>query len=448
MTDSKQQLSTSSSSDKANNLFNIDLFSDKPQLEEEAPENKVVSRRLFPFMKKSSIETNDTSAICPIDEEYISKNINENINEDNIEEDVLNESELNFPKIDCDISIDTPTGEDIDTEENKKLLKHLISLAKEQSTCRYLQQKIDSEHRLANEYFFSTILSSIQELIVNQFGNYLIQKIIEYISDDQIYEIVTEIRPTFYEICTNFYGTRVLQKMISYITTERTMNILLDIIKNFLPKMINDINASHIIIKLLSLKKKTISTSIYEMINMGIITISTHKHGCCLIQKIIDGDLENTESIVNNLINNALTLINHQYGNYAVQYILSMNNDLYSFRLIMVLLPSLPSLSKSKYSSTVIERCFEKCNESLRVLLYDIIMKKNVMNELICDRFGNYVIQKAIDTADEERQRRMIAMIIPMVEMIRREPFGRQLYVKLYNKYMLFADMTKRAKYV
>ena len=181
MTDSKQQLSTSSSSDKANNLFNIDLFSDKPQLEEEAPENKVVSRRLFPFMKKSSIETNDTSAICPIDEEYISKNINENINEDNIEEDVLNESELNFPQIDCDISIDTPTGEDIDTEENKKLLKHLISLAKEQSTCRYLQQKIDSEHRLANEYFFSTILSSIQELIVNQFGNYLIQKIIPFL---------------------------------------------------------------------------------------------------------------------------------------------------------------------------------------------------------------------------------------------------------------------------
>ena len=105
MTDSKQQLSTSSSSDKANNLFNIDLFSDKPQLEEEAPENKVVSRRLFPFMKKSSIETNDTSAICPIDEEYISKNINENINEDNIEEDVLNESELNFPQIDCDFGI-------------------------------------------------------------------------------------------------------------------------------------------------------------------------------------------------------------------------------------------------------------------------------------------------------------------------------------------------------
>ena len=98
-------LSTSSSSDKVNNLFNIDLFSDKPQIEEETPENKIVSRRLFPFMKKSSIETNDTSAICPIDDEYISKNINDNINEDNIEEDVLNESELNFPQIDCDISI-------------------------------------------------------------------------------------------------------------------------------------------------------------------------------------------------------------------------------------------------------------------------------------------------------------------------------------------------------
>ena len=63
------------------------------------------------------------------------------------------------------------------------------------------------------------------------------------------------------------------------------------------------------------------------MINMGLLDISTHKHGCCAIQKILESDSENTESIINNIINNALTLITHQYGNYTIQYILQMKNS-------------------------------------------------------------------------------------------------------------------------
>ena len=48
----------------------------------------------------------------------------------------------------------------------------------------------------------------------------------------------------------------------------------------------NDVFASHIIIKLLSLNKMYINSYIYEKINDDLVEISMNRHGCCVITKI------------------------------------------------------------------------------------------------------------------------------------------------------------------
>ena len=449
------------SSLKSKNQFNLNLFSDYHSIFNEssgrvskasAINDKANEHSLYNFIKKTSMETNDSSVCYSVsnfiqDEEdtefanaLLAKYKEEQENSEEAEINSFHEQDLEFPKIDCDEDSQENVN-NLDTDENKMLLSNLFSLATEQSSCRYLQQKIDAEPRLANEYFYSTILADINELIVNPFGNYLIQKILSYISDVQISEILTLITDNFFTISTNFYGTRVIQKMIECISSEVPMLTLIEIIRNYFSKMLNDINASHIIIKMLSLKKNYITTPIYEMINMGLLDISTHKHGCCAIQKILESDSENTESIINNIINNALTLITHQYGNYTIQYILQMKNSLYTFRLIMVLLPNFTNLCLQKYSSTILEKCFELSDESTRNLLLQMLYNQNIMRTLVCNKYGNYVVQKAIDTSEEKTKIVLLKMIVPMVNEIRRENFGRQLFTKLYSKYRLFQEI-------
>jgi hypothetical protein len=212
--------------------------------------------------------------------------------------------------------------------------------------------------------------------------------------------------------------------------------------------MLNDINASHIIIKLLDLKEMYITNAIYEMINTNLLQVSMNKHGCCEIQKILEKDTSAyAESIINNIINNSLQLITHQYGNYTIQYILHLRNPVYTFRLIRFLVPSFMQLCLQKYSSTVIEKCFELCDEGTRNILYQFIANQSIMKALICDKFGNYVIQKAIDVADPGTMRiYLLTIIAPMMNEIKKENFGRQLYTKLCTKYPSFQEMINNCK--
>ena len=415
------------------------------------------SNTLHAMIKKNTFETNDTS----FEENnfgWVDENINF-VNNQFLQNDKEQEMELTYipedlmiPHIDSSnekFSVSSNERQNLETEENKMLLKDLVTLAKEQSSCRYLQQKIDNDPLLARNLFYHKICENLNDLIIHPFGNYFIQNFLTHITDSQINEILLLISHNFLFITMNFYGTRVIQKMIDCIqTTYPTMTNLLNLIKKNFTQMVNDINASHIIIKLIDLKQMMITQSIYEMINANLIAISTNKHGCCEIQKILEKDtFAFRESIINNIINNCLQLITHQYGNYTIQYILQLRNPVYTFHLIRYLVPSFAQLCLQKYSSTVIEKCFELCNESTKKILYQLIVNPNIMKALICDKFGNYVIQKAIDVAEPNTMRiYLLTVIAPMVNEIKKENFGRQLYTKLCTKYPAFQEMINNCK--
>lgn len=333
------------------------------------------------------------------------------------------------------------------TPEQAYLLSNLLTLAKEQTSCRYLQQVIENNPKLGTVYLYPVIIKNITELIINQFGNYLIQKLFGYISQNQFSDILNAIVPDFVFISTNFYGTRVLQRMIDYITNQYQMHSFLNIISNHISDLLNDINASHIINKLLSLRQFYITSSIYEMINQNFLTIALHKHGCCSIQKILENDLIFTEGIISNILINAITLITHQYGNYIIQFLIQTKHQLISFRLIVILLPHFSKLAKMKYSSTVLEKCFEYCNEQSKLFLYNVLYNKGVVKSLIFDKFGNYVVQKAIDSAKDEKIKfYLLRLIAPMINDVKKENFGKQMCMKLCSKYPQFQEYIKNFK--
>ena len=433
-------------------------------------------------IKKCSADTNDTSvtyfnfpSLIPEDKNEIfpSEEVEEYKKEDDEIVDVDNDKiNLIYPLIDSDEEHNEPKISIKDKDNKKKdevilkkelfsfnedefsnnsnqthLLSNLLVLAKEQTSCRYLQQAIDKNPKLGTVYLYPVIIKNITELITNQFGNYLIQKLFGYISQNQFSDILNAIVPDFVLISTNFYGTRVLQRMIDCINSQYQMLSFLKIISNHISDLLNDINASHIINKLLSLRQFYITSSIYEMINQNFLTIALHKHGCCSIQKILENDLIFTEGIISNILTNAITLITHQYGNYIIQFLIQTKHQLISFRLIVILLPHFSKLAKMKYSSTVLEKCFEYCNEQSKSFLYNVLYNKGVVKSLIFDKFGNYVVQKAIDSAKDEKIRfYLLRLIAPMINDVKKENFGKQMCMKLCSKYPQFQEYIKNFK--
>lgn len=76
------------------------------------------------------------------------------------------------------------------TMDSKSLAKQAYVLARDQAGCRYLQKKIEDEPEIANALIYPNIIENITELIKDPFGNYLVQKLFNYLSEDKFYQLL------------------------------------------------------------------------------------------------------------------------------------------------------------------------------------------------------------------------------------------------------------------
>jgi hypothetical protein len=74
--------------------------------------------------------------------------------------------------------------------DDDELGKYAYSLAKDQAGCRFLQKKIDDDPEIVNTVLVPSVLEHTIELMNDAFGNYLIQKILDYIEDKRFYQIL------------------------------------------------------------------------------------------------------------------------------------------------------------------------------------------------------------------------------------------------------------------
>ncbi|KAL6933180.1 hypothetical protein ACO0R3_002280 [Hanseniaspora guilliermondii] len=350
-------------------------------------------------------------------------------------------------------------------------------LSKDQYGCRYLQKQLenDTADKQYLNIIFKNLLTNYQELAVDPFGNYLLQKIVEYLDEPSLELLILELQPNLYSISKNQFGTRSLQKIIDCIchydglcetlVTDGFMKISVTNIVD----LINDINANHVIQKcIFKFKNFYYDFIINAMVtNNNIIKISKNKHGCCVLQKLLTNcSIQQIYKIMLKILEYDFDLINDQFGNYIVQFLLDVNTEIiivddkthkkkkiplnlcYIIKFMELENLDLIKLSCLKFSSNVIEKLlitfFDKLNQymkyskdvcveddSLLTLQRDVLkiislFNKNI-NTLIKDNYGNYTLQTLLDTHNYqnliERYWKMIEKYKPLENMKDQESF-------------------------
>ena len=321
-------------------------------------------------------------------------------------------------------------------DESYEYLAHnIFPLAKDQAGCRFLQKKIDDEPEIATSYFYPAILPYILPLVRDPFGNYLIQKLCITLNPDQIIHLLSIISHNILDIGSNSHGTRVIQNFINYLSTPELINYFIQIIKPYIIPLLKELNGTHIIQKF-NTDYPSYAHIIHAIIIENCESLAMHRHGCCVLQKYLDTKDEELKSrLIQSLIDKCLILIVDQFGNYVIQSILLLKDISSANQIAEKLKDNVAYFSKHKYSSNVVEKCFDYCDDNARKKLIDCLSNKETVTDLILDEHGNYVIQKVLACADLKTQNEMLKYITPVINQLKTLNFGERIINRLVLTY-------------
>jgi hypothetical protein len=110
------------------------------------------------------------------------------------------------------------------------MIGQLHHLSQDQHGCRYLQKKLEENNKVYLDCIFNEIFPHFVQLMVDPFGNYLCQRLMEFCREDQREALVDAVAPHLVNISLNMHGTRAVQKMIDYLSAVQTSTHVLDLV--------------------------------------------------------------------------------------------------------------------------------------------------------------------------------------------------------------------------
>lgn len=317
-----------------------------------------------------------------------------------------------------------------------ELLGNVRRLSRDQVGCRLLQQALDEEGPMAATMILEEGLSFWGEAMVDPFGNYLFQKILEKITPSERVVLVRSVSARLVNASLNLHGTRSVQKVVELCASdepimaakhaesqssskltepaETAASILTHSLTPAAARLCIDSHGNHVIQRILLKLPQQHSHFVFEAVAASVGDVARHRHGCCVIQRCLDSPPSDPRSLlVDRIVEKALELMQDAYGNYVVQYVLDVCGDKDVHVVCDSVVGRVNSLAIQKFSSNVVEKCLERCTDKVREQYLDELSDPDRIRELMMDPFGNYVIQRALSVATHAQATRLVDAIRP-----------------------------------
>ncbi|KAE8728301.1 putative pumilio-like protein 7 [Hibiscus syriacus] len=303
----------------------------------------------------------------------------------------------------------------------------IYHMAKDQKGCRFLQRIFDEGSCLDVQIIFNEVIGNIVELMMDPFGNYLVQKLLDVCTEEQRLQIVLTVTKEpgqLVRISLNTYGTRVVQKLIETLKSRQQISHIKSALKPGILDLVKDLNGNHVLQRCLQCLGNEDNKIIFDAAAKFCVDIATHRHGCCVLQRCIaHSNGQHRDKLITQISRNGLLLAQDPFGNYVVQYIIELKvvgNLLSQFKGHYV------HLSMQKFSSHVVEKCLKHFTESRSQIIRELISVVH-FEQLLQDPFANYVIQSALAVTKGPLHASLVEAVRPHT-ILRTSPYCKRIF--------------------
>jgi hypothetical protein len=263
------------------------------------------------------------------------------------------------------------------------------------------------------------------EAMVDPFGNYLFQKILEKISPAERILLLKTVSPRLVNASLNLHGTRSVQKVVELCSLdeqagqvaggdETAAQILTAALAPAAARLCIDSHGNHVIQRILLKLGPKRTKFVFEAVAASVSDVARHRHGCCVIQRCLDSPPNEARThLIRRIVDKALELMQDAYGNYVVQYVLDVCSDDDVAAVCESVVGRVNLLAIQKFSSNVMEKCLERCSDRVKEHYLAEMSDPDRIRELIMDPFGNYVVQRALSVATHAQAIRLVEAMKP-----------------------------------
>ncbi len=244
--------------------------------------------------------------------------------------------------------------------------------------------------------------NGLHTVFKNIYGNYFIQFLFQKMNNDLIQLTIDLISSEFVNIAKSPSGTHCLQELLNYINNSEKEISIIKAIKYKEKEMAFDNYATYVLKKIISVIPDTKRIRLNNIIIENSKELSLNANSVFILKQFIATITieENKKRIINVLKKNFLIISENPFGNYAIQYIFEVWPLKECEDIIYEIFDKVNDLSCHRFSLNIVIKALNIFSLEYRnKLIYILCFNPNILN-LFNNKFGNFVINKAVDNMD------------------------------------------------
>jgi hypothetical protein len=319
----------------------------------------------------------------------------------------------------------------------------IVELAKDKIKSRQLQRSLSRGGSAFSEVIFTKVEPHIMQLVRDQHGNYLLQKLIEVITAEQFDNIFNLLKEHLISLAKDTHGTRAVQKIVEVSVARNRVDEMLEALPGEqIENLARNITGFHVIVKLLDSLPTAKANELLDRLcgeSSKVLAMGKDQWGCCVLKKCLDrSDGEVRDRLVDAVREHTLELVMDAFGNYVAQHLIINRPSAAAAGgkpapvtlIIDAMKGKMFELSQHKFSSNVLEKCLQNSSDKDRNKIINEILNppnqrpSESIRVLLFHQFGNYVFQQSLEVAKDPQFTLLVEHAKPLIQSIIRQTYS------------------------
>jgi hypothetical protein len=326
---------------------------------------------------------------------------------------------------------------------NWKYIVDKIVHSNDQQASIFLQQKLKVGTQEQKYGIVQAIIDQAYPLMINRFGNFLVQRCFEHGTPDQIIAIARAIRGNTLNLSMDPFGCHVVQKAFDSVPEEYKAIMVHELLRR-IPETVIHRYACHVWQKLFELRWSDTPPQIMKYVNEALRgmwhEVALGETGSLVVQNIFENCLEDDKRPCINEVLASIDVIAHgQFGNWCIQHICEHGAIPDRNHAIDHVLRFATEYSMDQFASKVVEKCLKIGGTEFLDRYLDRVCEARAdrprmpLIDVAGDQFGNYLIQYILSHADTQRREVVATHIRKHMVSLRGSKYGSRVAMLCSN---------------